>query len=326
MSGPPAARPAFAVIICAYTLDRWQEIVAAVGSVCRQTLPPLEVLVVIDGNSQLLERARAELEEGPVRVVPNHYRDGLSGARQTGAELATAPLLAFLDDDAVAEPEWLQELAPAYDDPQALGAGGVVEPLWQAREPRWLPPELYWIIGCTYAGMPVHDGRIRNPIGANMSVRAEVLARAGTFETSLGRIDRGGSVMGSAEETEFCIRAARMHPGGYWAYRPRARVRHSVPASRATLAYFAHRCDVEGTAKADLIDLAGGEQGLASERAYTRSVLPRAFVRELRAALHGRPEGLERAAIVVLGLALTARAYAWERGRRRWQARRARPA
>jgi hypothetical protein len=98
--------------------------------------------------------------------------------------------------------------------------------------PSWFPGEFGWVVGCTYAGMHVRDGRIRNPIGANMSVRADVLRRAGGFTSDLGRRKLGFSVSGrariggnaeSCEETEFCIRTARLHPGGYWAYRPGAR-------------------------------------------------------------------------------------------------------
>jgi len=98
--------------------------------------------------------------------------------------------------------------------------------------PSWFPGEFGWVVGCTYAGMHVRDGRIRNPIGANMSVRADVLRRAGGFTSDLGRRKLGFSVSGrariggnaeSCEETEFCIRTARLHPGGYWAYRPGTR-------------------------------------------------------------------------------------------------------
>lgn len=45
--------------------------------------------------------------------------------------------------------------------------------------PVWFPCEFDWVVGCTYAGMDVRSGRIRNPIGANMSIRADVIARAG---------------------------------------------------------------------------------------------------------------------------------------------------
>jgi GT2 family glycosyltransferase len=305
------------VVICAHTLDRWDELNRAVASVRDQTRPAREILVIIDNNEALRERAVREIED--VMVLANAKEAGLSGGRMTGAEHATAPVICFLDDDAVADPHWLDELLEAYRDPAALGAGGPVEPLWRAPPPPWFPDEFRWVVGCTYAGMHVRNGRIRNPIGANMSVRADVLRNAGGFSSSLGRRKLGFSVSGraafggkaeSCEETEFCIRAARLHPGGYFAYRPGARVHHVVPAQRVTWSYFVHRCLIEGNAKAVLADLSGPKDGLGSEGRYVREVLPRAVVNDLRAALRGQTGAARRAGAIIAGFALTAFAYA----------------
>jgi hypothetical protein len=213
-------------------------------------------------------------------------------------------------------------MAPAFADPDVLGVGGFVEPLWREAAPAWLPPEFNWVVGCTYTGLPERDGRIRNPIGANMSIRRHVLQRAGGFAPALSRTNRGKTFAGTAEETEYCIRAARMHPGGYWAYRPLARVHHVVPAQRATWRYFVQRCRVEGNAKAVLAGLAGTSDGLSSERAYVYSALPRAFAREVGSALRGRSGSVGRAGALVLGLGVTTAAYARRRitlaATRRW--------
>jgi glucosyl-dolichyl phosphate glucuronosyltransferase len=308
---PGDAPPSFSVIICAYTMDRWDDLQAAVESVRAQTVPPTDIIVVIDANDELERLARRELPG--VVVKANRYGGGLSGGRRTGAEHATAPFLAFLDDDAIADPVWLEQLGLAYDDPNVLGAGGLVDPLWADERPAWLPPEFDWTVGCTYAGLPVDGGKIRSPIGANMSMRASVLDAVGSFEPRLGRSDRGKSVSGTAEETEFCIRATQQHPGGYWAYRPLARVRHVVPPSRATWRYFIGRCRLEGQAKAILSDIAGSTNALRSERLYVRSVLPRAFVRELVAAPAGRGAGILRAGTIAVGLSVTAATYLWRR-------------
>jgi glycosyltransferase involved in cell wall biosynthesis len=303
------------VIICAYTLDRWELLAQAVSAVRAQTLAPREVIVVIDDNEQLRARAAAELP-GAV-VLANGHGHGSSGARQTGTEHASSPIFAFLDDDAIPDPQWLAEMAPAFDDPNALGVGGLLEPMWLGSPPRWLPPEFYWVVGCTYAGMPTDGGRIRNPISANMSVRADVVARTGGMDPSLSRVTRTVEVGGTAEETEFSIRAARLHPGGYWAYRPGARVRHAVPPERTTWRYFVRRCRLEGVGKALMTDLTGPQEGLASERVYVRSVLPRATARELRAGLRGDRVGLLRAGTIVAGLSITALVYAERRLRLR---------
>ena len=167
-----------------------------------------------------------------------------------------------------------------------------------------------------YAGMQTRDGRIRNPIGANMSLRADVLHRAGGFTSDLGRRKLGFSVSGrariggkaeSCEETEFCIRAARLYPGGYWAYRPGARVRHAVPAQRTTWKYFVHRCLVEGTAKAVLANLAGSKDGLRAESRYVREVLPRAVANDLLKTGGDGDDGELRASLGDLDKAIAAK-------------------
>jgi glycosyltransferase involved in cell wall biosynthesis len=299
--------PSISVVICAYTLERWADLQRAAASVRAQTLSALETIVIIDGNEALLALATAELNG--VTVLRNVHRPGLSGGRQTAADYASGEILAFLDDDAIADVEWLAEMAPAYADANVLGVGGLVAPIWSNPVPRWLPPEFYWVIGCTYTGMPVSNGRIRNPIGANMSMRRTVIRGTGPFEPRLGRVERGKPVSGTAEETEYCIRAAQRHPGGYWAYRPRSRVRHVVTPQRSTWSYFVLRCRVEGRAKAILTELTGAGAGLSAERSYVRSALPRAVARELRCAARGRPVGLACAAAVLAGFSITTAAY-----------------
>jgi glycosyltransferase involved in cell wall biosynthesis len=295
------------VVICAYTLDRWDDLMRAVESVAHQTYPALETIVVIDGNEELKRRAEESLEG--VAVLMNTHGPGLSGGRLTGGDHASGAILAFLDDDAIADDVWLEELHAAYDDPNVLGAGGRVDPLWETERPSWLPAELDWVVGCTYVGLPIDDGRIRSPIGANMSMRADVLERTGSFAAELSRLERGKTVSGTAEETEFCIRAANLYPGQYWVYRPRARVRHAVTAQRATWRYFLRRCRVEGDAKGHLTALAGTGQGLRAERIYVRSVLPRAVAREIAGVFRGRGDGLGRAGAIVVGLGVTTWAY-----------------
>lgn len=304
----PASQADVSVVISAYTMNRWDELVAAVRSALDQTLAPREVLVVVDGNDELLERARAELTGAT--VVPNEDVPGLSGARMTGYRHASAGILAFLDDDARAEPQWLEEMAAAYADEHVLGAGGSVVPRWETGRPPWMPAELDWVVGCSWTGTPQTVTRIRNPIGANMSMRADVLERTGGFAGALGRLERGGkTVVGTADETELAIRSARLFPGGYWLFRPEARVHHLVTAERATWGYFVRRCRLEGASKAILRELTGPQSGLDRERRYVTSVLPRAVVRELGGVLRGDLWGLARAGAIVAGLSLTTWSY-----------------
>ena len=133
------------VIICAYTEERWDDLVEAVESVQQQTLPAKEIIVVIDHNPNLLKRAREHLSH--VVVVENKETPGLRGARNSGIAVAQGAIIAFLDDDAIAIPDWLMLLTEGYTDYQVMGTGGAVTPLWMDNKPGWLPEEFYWVVG-----------------------------------------------------------------------------------------------------------------------------------------------------------------------------------
>src|SRR6266487_1701908 len=156
------------VIICAYTEDRWNDLVAAIRSVQQQTLPPREIIVVIDHNPGLLKRVQ-ECVPGVI-VIENQEAKGLSGARNSGAAVAQQPVVAFPDDDAIAEPNWIERLMAHYTDSIVIGVGGKIEPLWDGKRPSWFPEEFNWAVGCTYQGMPTEGTSVRNVIGANMSM------------------------------------------------------------------------------------------------------------------------------------------------------------
>jgi GT2 family glycosyltransferase len=206
--------------------------------------------------------------------------------------LATAPIVVFLDDDAIADRNWLAHLVEIFQDPRVLGAGGHIDPLWRRPPPRWFPVEFNWIVGCTYTGMPVRNGQVRNLLGANMAVRADVIRRTGGFTAEWGggetwRAARSKAVSEACDETEFCIRASRLFPGGIWLYCPKARIQHAVyPASaqRTTWRYFVRRCRTEGTAKSVLT---GSRDGLGSERRYVLTIA-QSFFRYLITGNFGR--------------------------------------
>ncbi len=294
----------FSVIVCAYTFDRWDELIACIESVAGQTRQPLEVILVVDGNDEL--KARAEATFSGVRVVMNDEVRGLSGGRMTGSKLACGRYLAFLDDDAVASPSWLEGHHNAYADPNVLGVGGPTMPLWQTPRPAWFPEEFLWVVGCSYLGLPMDGNRIRNPIGANMSVRAEVADRVGSWAAALGR---GSGAAGTADETEFAIRAARAYDGGYWVFSEQAAVLHTVTPERARWAYFVSRCRLEAGGKALVATLVGIQDGLASERTYVMRTLPLGVLRGLSEAVRGDRDGLRRAGAIVAGLGITAAEY-----------------
>lgn len=300
------------VVICVYTEERWDHIIEAIASVQTQQPPPKEVIVVVDHNPALQDRLAGAV--GGVHVVANRHEQGLSGARNTGAELATGDVVVFLDDDAAARPGWLAALARRYSDPDVLGVGGRIDPEWATGRPSWWPPEFDWVVGCSYTGQGT--GRVRNLIGANASFRRELFADGG-FVTGIGRSSTVARPVGG-EETEFCIRAAKSHPHGVFIHDDDASVAHHVPAARQTFSYFRSRCFSEGLSKAQVTESVGTEAGLASEWSYSTVTLPMGVLRNLRRALGGDLAGLSTAGAIIIGLGYTTAGYIIASVARRW--------
>jgi glycosyltransferase involved in cell wall biosynthesis len=292
------------VVICTWTGARWQELREAAESVGRQSHQALETIVVVDHDSALLARARAELTD--VVVAPNVEERGLSGARNSGLAIARGDVVAFLDDDAIAAADWLRLLTREYDDEHVLGVGGSIVPVWEKR-PGWFPAEFGWVVGCTYRGLPPERAAVRNLIGASMSFRRELFSEFGGFRNGIGRV---GTRPVGCEETEFCLRVGRARPAGRFVYQPLALVQHRVPARRARWRYFLARCYGEGLSKALIVRAAGVRRGLAAESSYTARVLTSGFCSALLAALTLRDRwGFPRAAAIGAGLAAAAAGF-----------------
>jgi glycosyltransferase involved in cell wall biosynthesis len=309
MSPSPDGRR-FSVVICAYTEDRWEDILAAVASVRRQTLPALETLLVVDHHPALLRRLRERYErEGQgVRVLANAGPRGLSAGRNTGIAASRGEFVAFLDDDAVAERDWLRYFAEAYGDARVMAVGGRTLPAWASgRRPAWFPAEFDWVVGCTYRGLPPGKVRVRNVLGGNASFRRTAFDACGGFATGIGR-DGDRRPLG-CEETELCIRLTRALPGALLLIDDRAVIHHKVPAARERFGYFRTRTYAEGLSKALVARSVGAAKGLESERRYTTRVLPAGVVRGLRDALRGRRGGAGRAGAIVAGVAAAAAGY-----------------
>ena len=300
VAAPQISTPTVSVVVCAFSDRRRDELLDALRSLRQQTRAAHEVIVVIDHNPGLLEWIQGRDQQ--IVAIENSFERGLSGARNTGVREASGSVIAFLDDDAIADPAWIESIATDYADPQVLGAGGSVLPLWEQR-PGWFPEEFAWVVGCTYRGLPTRRSAVRNVIGCNMSFRREVFEELGGFTTRLGRI--GAKPLGG-EETELCIRIGKHAPDRTVLYDPAMSVHHRVPRERSTLRYFLSRCYSEGISKAELARLAGTDSGLSSERSYALRTLPAGVWTELKAAFRGGDAAaLGRAGAMMIGLGAT---------------------
>jgi colanic acid/amylovoran biosynthesis protein len=291
----PTGPPTVSVVTAAFAMERWDDLREAVASVLVQTVPVLEVIVVIDHNPALLDRARRELRG--VVVIPNTRSRGASGARNSGVAVSRGKIAAFLDDDAVASPTWLEALLAHFADPRVVGVGSRIVPAWAGSRPRWLPREFDWTVGASYRGMPEEATPVRNVWSCGMAVTRRVFDAIGGFRDDFGKVGNRSR----PEDTELCLRAAAAQPGGTWIYEPAGVVAHLVPLGRATPRFFLRRCLLEGSGKAVLAALDGTSQSTSEERLYTRRVLPRGVARGLRDAVGGDASGGLRSLAIAAG-------------------------
>lgn len=256
--------PTIAAIIC--THNRAEEVRGAVQSLVRQTLPAsaFEIIVVDNGSTDGTDRVVAELAAaaGNVRYV-REERIGLSTARNTGAAATSAPYVAYMDDDARAEPDWLESIVRAFREisPAPAALGGRVTLDWDGPAPTWFPPRyqsLYTWVDLGNQRRPI--GSRGYIVGANMAFRRDVLNQVGGFRTDLGR--HGTGLMGG-EDTALIrtLLAARLPVH----YEPAAVVAHRVPPERRRKRWLYRRLFWEGAAH-PLLDQPDGAPGWARLR------------------------------------------------------------
>jgi glycosyltransferase involved in cell wall biosynthesis len=221
-------------------------VLECIQSIHKQTLLPKEILLVLDNDPNLLHFFKP-LVPSDVKVLSSNGF-GLSIARNTGVKNAKGEIIAFIDDDAVADKEWLRNIFNSYSEPTVAGVGGLVLPMWLDQKSfDWFPEELNWVIGCSYRGQSSQQEAIRNPLGCNMSYRQTVFEKVGYFRQDIGRL---GKVLLDGEEPEFSIRVHQTIPESKIMNVPSAVVLHKVNPKRMKLTYIWKRSFYQGYSKA----------------------------------------------------------------------------
>jgi glucosyl-dolichyl phosphate glucuronosyltransferase len=226
------------VILC--TFNRSQSLAKALDSVVSSVLPSSvawEVLVV-DNNSN--DQTREVVEERITRH-PGRLRylfepkPGKSNALNAGIRSAQSDILAFIDDDVIVEPTWLQNLTTSLASDNWVGSGGRILPQWTSKPPDWLPVEdRYGLAPLAMFDLGPEAGSLNEaPFGTNMAFRKSAFEKFGGFRTDLG--PRPGSEIRN-EDTEFGQRL--LNAGERLRYEPSAVVYHSVSEERLRQTYF----------------------------------------------------------------------------------------
>ena len=234
------------VVVCTYSLDRYDSFSETVESALAQTHDPIEVVVVVDGNDEVCDRVRADFGDEDAVVI--HCLDenvGISRARTIGAERATGDVVAMIDDDAVAEPDWVENLVEVYEGTDAVAVGGEVIPDWMSEKPDFFPSEFYWLVGCTERGFATHMEEVRNTYGSNISFRRDVFLDVGGYDPHTGR---KGDKHIQAHEAPVGIRIREKYGQGV-VYTTQAVVRHKLFDYRGDFRWLVFRSFWQGYSK-----------------------------------------------------------------------------
>jgi GT2 family glycosyltransferase len=258
------------VVIC--TRDRPDELRRCLASLPQQTLRPREVIVV--DNASIDSRTRdVALAAGAIYLRED--RPGLDIARNTGARRASAPIVAYTDDDVLLHPAWLERLVAAFDAPQIAAVTGLVLPAELATEAQ-RHFETYWSFGRGYLRQDFDVVRFaahRDSVfpaweigaGASMAFRREVFERIGFFDE---RLDVGQA--GCSGDSEFWYRV--LAHGLTCRYEPRAVVFHYHRRTLDGLARQIHHY-MRGHAAALMVQLE--RTGIAANRRQAFVRMPR---------------------------------------------------
>jgi len=272
------------VIICTHLVERFQNgLYNTLKSLEKQTYPDLDTIIIVDGNRKLYEIIMSQLSsfyKREIKVILNKKNMGLAHCRNLGVKNSKGDVVAFLDDDVIADSHWIENILDTYNSfPNCIGVGGRILPLWESKKPIFLPKELYWLIGCSYENSSGLQ-EVRNTFGSNLSFRKKTFDSVGLFNESLGKKsgEKGFAVQG--EETEFCIRASQTL-GNKIILNPKAIVYHRVNYNTKIWNYIIRRSFDEGYSKA-IIRSFFPNNVLKTETSYLKNLIFQYFPNKIK--------------------------------------------
>lgn len=226
------------VIICSY--NREQYIIDAVDSLYNQTLSKERYEVIVVDNNSVDNTKSLCLEYIQSHHGYNIYyleenKQGASFARNTGAAFAKFPLLAFMDDDAVADEDYLERIVTFFKEhPDADGLGGRIIPKYIPSEPGWMSHYVSSLVGNFHYSEKVEVFRPgKYPLESNMIVTKKDFDEVDGFNTLLPGVV--GTLRIGGEGKDFFMKLQALNRRIY--YDPAVRVQHVVEVKKLTSGY-----------------------------------------------------------------------------------------
>jgi cellulose synthase/poly-beta-1,6-N-acetylglucosamine synthase-like glycosyltransferase len=275
-------------------------LVESVESVRSQSVAARELFVCIDHNESLAARCRSTWNEPsddlqpPIVILENQYEGRLGSARNTAVERATGDIVAFLDDDASADRDWLKHLTNPYQRSDVVAVGGAPLPVYETARPDWFPPQLDWVFGCYYEGLPSELAPVDRLIGASMSARRDALAEIGGFHSD------------NHDDMDMCLRLAFTRPDQLILIEPQAVVHHRVVAERVTWGYLWRRCFYINKGKVKAFRDMGSAATMEADFQFVIKALRRSMAECVHDLKRGDLNGFMRFGVLVISIGLAA--------------------
>jgi glycosyltransferase involved in cell wall biosynthesis/GT2 family glycosyltransferase len=237
----------FSVVV--NTLNRADVLEGALTGLMQQRHPRFEIVVVNGPSTDATETVLARFPQIRVGRCP---RPNLGMSRNIGLAMARGEIVAFLDDDAVPEPTWLQGLEAGYDAPDIGGVGGFIRDAtglaYQARVTvcdRLGDAAAFDTVEQAKASIAGDGGRFLSPTGANVSYRRCALLEIGGFDETftyfLDETDVNLRMWDAGWRLTFVEGAEVHHKLAKSAQRDHRNVPHSLYPQCRSKAYFALR-------------------------------------------------------------------------------------
>ena len=230
--------PFLSVVVCSY--NREQYIADAIESLLYQTLSPeLFEILIIDNNSKdrtgeiALDYVERFGKSHQIRYI-KESNQGLCFARNRGIVEAKGKFIVYMDDDGIADPDFLEvQYNFLVEHDYVVGLGGKIIPRYVHGKPKWIDGILEGLVSKVDHGDKVfrYTGK-KYPVGCNMTYRKDILVQVGMFDTAVGQV--GDNVV-RGDETELYNRIKKLNRPVY--YLPKSRVEHVIEKNRLTRAH-----------------------------------------------------------------------------------------
>ncbi len=226
------------IIICSY--NRANYIEAAFDSLYNQSsgLDSFETIIVdnnsTDNTADVFKNWRANHTNGSFTYL-TESKQGASFARNTGAANAKGQWLCFMDDDAIANSNYVENIIKHIETkPAVVGFGGRIIPKYIPSEPKWMSYYVSSLVGnFDYAVTACAFENGKYPLESNMIVRKDIYDSIGGFNTALPGVVGTLRIGGEGKELFYKILAL----GHKIYYDPTIEVHHVVEVKKLTSEY-----------------------------------------------------------------------------------------